>query len=63
MRSGANIRDGENDMYADTDLIIHDRITDVFSQTAKFIRIIDVGKEACDLPLVCEWFQLTENAF
>jgi hypothetical protein len=63
VRSGANVRDGKNDRYADTNLIIHDHIADVFSQTTKFIRILDVGEETCDLPLVCQWFQLTENIF
>ena len=63
MRSGANVRDGENDLYADTNLIIDDRIADVFGQTTKLIRILDIGEEACDLPLVHQWFQLTESIF
>ena len=63
MRSDVNVRDGENDSYADTNLIIHDRIADVFSQTTKFIRIFDIGEETRDLPLARQWFQLMENIF
>ena len=63
MRSGANVRDGENGLHTDTNLIIDDRITDVFGQTTKLIRILDIGEETCDLPLVRQWFQLTENIF
>ena len=47
----------------DTNLIIHHRIADIFSQAAKFIQILNVGKEALNLPLACQWFQFVEDVF
>jgi hypothetical protein len=63
MRSGVNVRDDKNVLYANTNLVIHHRIADIFSQTAKFIGILKVGKKSCNLPLVYQWFQFAENVF
>ena len=42
-------------------LIFRDGIASVFNETAQFIRIHDIGEEAFDLPLVCQWFEFADN--
>jgi len=37
----------------DTYLILHYHITDIFNQTAKLIRILDIAEETLNLPLLC----------
>ena len=50
-----------NEQFANTYLIPHHRIANIFDQTSEFIRILDVGEKALDLPLVFQQLELSEN--
>jgi len=55
--SGASVSGARNKWLADIYLIIYHCITDIFDQTAKFIRILDIAKETLNLPLLCQWLE------
>lgn len=63
MRSGTSLRDDKNKPYVGTNLVFHHYITNIFSQTTKFLRILNIREKPCNLPLVHQWLQLTENFF
>jgi len=45
----------------DAYLILHHCITDIFNQTAKFIRILDIAEETLNPPLLCQRLEFLEN--
>ena len=47
----------------DTYLIIHHCVTNIFNQTTKLIRILDVVEETLNLPLFRQWPEFSENTF
>jgi len=49
--------------FADTYLVLHHCIANIFNQTSEFVRIFDVGEKALDLSLVFQWLEFSENVF
>ena len=62
MKSGANIRNVGDKQLIDAHLIMHHRITNIFHQTGKFIRILDVVEKTLNLPLIFQWLEFSENS-
>ena len=46
-----------------TNLIFHHGIANVFDQTSKLIRILDVVEKSLNLPLLCQWLEFLYNLF
>jgi len=44
-------------------MIFKYRITNVLNQTTKFTRIVSVGEESLDFPLLLQWGQISKNIF
>jgi len=44
-----------------TNLIVHHSITNIFDQTTKFIRILDIVEETLSAPLLCQRLKFLEN--
>lgn len=42
---------------------MHHRITNIFNQTTKYIRILDIVEELLSLPLFYQWLESLENIF
>ena len=51
------------DHFGNTYLIFHHRITKVFDQTSKFVRILDIVDKALGLSFVDQWLKFSENVF
>ena len=58
-----DVRRGGSEFVLTTNLIVHHSITNIFDQTAKFIRILDVVEETLRDPLLCQWLELLEDIF
>jgi len=61
MKSGASVRGAGDGQFMDPYLILHHCITDIFNQTVKFIRILDIAEEALNLPLLCQRSKFSEK--
>jgi len=55
MKSETRVRRKENELVLITNLIVHHGIANVFNQTNKFVRSLDVSEESLDVPLLHEW--------
>lgn len=44
-----------------TNLIIHYRLMDISSKTAKFIHILNIVKETRNFALLCQWIEFSQN--
>jgi len=46
-----------------TNLILHDRIADIFNQATKFIRVLNVFETLLDPSSIYQWLEFFHNGF
>jgi hypothetical protein len=63
MKSEIRVRHEGNELAPIANLIVHHSSVNTFNQTAKFVRILDIGKETFDCPLLYQQFEFSQNGF
>ena len=63
MKSEADVRHDRNELTLTTNLVVNCSIMNIPNQTTKFVCILDIVKEALDIPLLYQQIEPLENVF